>query len=113
MNTVTIGVSSIEDMQRRTEAAFRGKRQGEWITFASVELLWKIMTPRRWELVRAMAGKGPMSQRAAARLVKRDVKNIHADVQALLKYGILEKSERGDIVSPYDAVHVDFMIEAA
>ena len=113
MNTVTIGVSSVEDMQRRTAAAFRGKPQGEWITFASAELLWKIMTPRRWELVRAAAGKGPMFQRAAARLVKRDVKNIHADVQALLKYGVLEKSEGGNIAFPYDAVRVDFMIEAA
>ena len=113
MNTVTIGVSSVEDMQRRTAAAFRGEPQGEWITFASIELLWKIMTPRRWELVGAMAGKGPMSQRAAARLVKRDVKNIHADVRALLKYGVFEKSEDGNIVFPYDAVHVDFMIEAA
>lgn len=111
MNTVTIGVSSDVDARRRTEAAFRGKKQGEWITFSSVELLWKIMTPRRWELVQAMAGEAPMSLRAAARLVQRDVKNIHADVQAMLKYGVLEKTLAGDIVFPYDAVHVDFMIE--
>jgi predicted transcriptional regulator len=113
MSTVTIGVSRTEDMQRRMKAAFRGEPQGEWITFASVELLWKIMTPRRWDLVRAMAGKGPMSLRAAARLVKRDVKNIHADVQALLEHGVLEKTAAGEIAFPYDAVHVDFMIEAA
>lgn len=111
MNTVTIGVASAEDMKRRTAAAFHGRKQGEWITFSSVELLWKIMTPRRWELVRAMAGEGPMSVRAIARLVGRDVKNIHADVQALLKYCVLEKTEDGDIVFPYDAVHVDFLIE--
>lgn len=111
MNTVTIGVATEADMRRRTAASFRGRKQGEWITFSSVELLWKVMTPRRWELVRAMAGKGPMSVRGVARLVERDVKNIHTDVQALLQYGVLEKTKVGDIDFPYDAVHVDFMIE--
>lgn len=111
MSVVTIGVSSEDEMRRRTAAAFRGKNQGEWITFSSVELLWKVMTPRRWELVRLMAGAGPMSLRGVARLVRRDVKNIHADVQALLKYGVLEKTADGEIVFPYDSVHVDFTIE--
>ena len=113
MNTVTIGVSSLDDVMRRTAAAFRGKRQGERISFASVELLWKTLTPRRWELIRAMAGQAPMSMRAAARLVGHDVKTIHGDVQVLLQVEILEKDEAGRIVFPYDAVHVDFIITKA
>jgi len=113
MSTVTIGVSSLDDVMRRTAAAFRGKRQGERISFASVELLWKTLTPRRWELIRALAGQGPMSMRAAARLVGHDVKTIHGDVQALLQAEILEKDEAGRIVFPYDAVHVDFVITKA
>jgi predicted transcriptional regulator len=113
MSTVTIGVSSLDDVMRRTAAAFRGKPQGEHISFASVELLWKTLTPRRWALIRAMAGKGPMSMRAAGRLVGHDIKTIHGDVQALLAAGVLEKDEAGRIVFPYDAIHVDFMIEAA
>jgi predicted transcriptional regulator len=113
MSTVTIGVSSLDDVMRRTAAAFRGKRQGERISFASVELLWKTLTPRRWELIRAMAGQGPMSMRAAARLVGYDVKTIHGDVQALLQAEILEKDEAGHIIFPHDAVHVDFVITKA
>lgn len=113
MSTVTIGVASIEDVRRRTAAAFRGEPQGEFITFSSVELLWKVMTPRRWALVQAMAGKGPMSLRAAARLVSRDVKNVHADVQALAHAGVLHRAIDGNIEFPYDAIHVDFMIQAA
>ncbi|HME20900.1 MAG TPA: transcriptional regulator [Acetobacteraceae bacterium] len=110
MSTVTIGVSSLEEVMRRTAAAFRGKRQGERISFASVELLWKTLTPRRWGLIRAMAGQGPMSMRAAARLVGHDVKTIHGDVRALLDAEVLEKDEMGRIVFPYDVVHVDFTI---
>ncbi len=77
MSTVTIGVSSFDDVLRRTTEAFRGKPQREHISFASVELLWKTLTPRRWALVRAMAGKGPMTIRAAGRLVGHDIKTIH------------------------------------
>jgi predicted transcriptional regulator len=110
VNTVTIGVSSIEQVKQRTEAAFRGQWQGERISFASVELLWKALTPRRWALIRAMAGQAPMSLRAVARLVGHDVKVVHGDVQALLKADILEKDEGGRIVFPYDAAHVDFII---
>ncbi|HEY6434241.1 MAG TPA: transcriptional regulator [Acetobacteraceae bacterium] len=113
MTTVTIGVSSLDDVLRRTTDAFRGKPQGEHISFASVELLWKTLTPRRWALVRAMAGRGPMSIRAAGRLVSHDFKTIHGDVQALLEAGVLGKDDAGRIVFPYDTIHVDFMIEAA
>jgi predicted transcriptional regulator len=113
MSTVTIGVSSLDEVMLRTEAAFRRKPQGERIYFASVELLWKTLTPRRWQLIRAMAGQSPMSVRAAARLVGYDVKTIHGDVQALLQADILEKDKAGRIMFPYDAVHVDFTITKA
>jgi len=113
MSTVTIGVSSFDDVMRRTSAAFQGKPQSEHISFASVELLWKTLTPRRWALIRAMAGKGPMSIRAAGRLIGHDIKTIHGDVQALLEAGVVEKDDADQVVFPYDAIHVDFMIKAA
>jgi hypothetical protein len=47
MNTVTIGVASLGDTQRRASAAFRGKKQGARISFASEDLLWKTLTPKR------------------------------------------------------------------
>jgi hypothetical protein len=52
-------------------------------------------------------------QRAAGRLIGQDIKTIHADVQALLNAGVLEKNAAGRLKFPYDAIHVDFMIEAA
>jgi predicted transcriptional regulator len=64
-------------------------------------------------LVQAMTGQGGMTIREAARRVGRDVKAVHGDVHALLDAGILERTDDGQIVFPYDAVHVDFMLEAA
>jgi predicted transcriptional regulator len=113
MNTVTIGVSSIGASRQRAEAAFRGEYQGEYLSFASVELLWKVLTPKRWELLKVMTGAGPMTIREAARKVGRDVKAVHGDIQALLKAGVLDRNEGGRIVFPYDAIHVDFTITKA
>ncbi|HHW77527.1 MAG TPA: transcriptional regulator, partial [Xanthomonadaceae bacterium] len=43
----------------------------------------------------------------------RDVKAVHGDVRALLNAGLLDKTEDGKIVFPYDAIHVDFIVKAA
>ena len=59
MNVVTIGVSSVKEVRRRTAAAFHGGRQGSHISFASEELLWKTLTPKRWALLKIMAVWGP------------------------------------------------------
>lgn len=113
MNTVTIGVSSVADTQARMRAAFRGRKQGAFIGFDSLELLWKVLTPKRWDILRAMTGAGPLAIRAVARRVERDVKSVHGDVQALLRAGMLDRAEDGRIEFPYDEVHVDFVVRAA
>jgi predicted transcriptional regulator len=113
MNTVTIGVSSPEAAKARMRRAFKGEKQGAFISFTSLELLWKILTPKRWEIVRTMAGVGPLTIREVSRRVRRDVKSVHGDVQALLKAGVIDRAEDGRIVFPYDQVHVDFVVNAA
>jgi hypothetical protein len=74
MSTVTIGVVSLGYTQRRVSAAFRGKKQGARISFASEDLLWKTVTPKRWALLKLMAGEGSMAIREVARRAKRDVR---------------------------------------
>jgi predicted transcriptional regulator len=83
------------------------------ISFATPELLWKVLTAKRWELLKAMCGAGPMSIREAARRVGRDVKAVHSDVTALLNAGVLDRVEDGRIIFPYNAVKVEFLLQAA
>jgi Predicted transcriptional regulator len=112
MKTVTLGVSSVEATKRRMAAAFQGEAQGTFISFTSIELLWKVLTAKRWEILRAMTGQGELAIREVARRVGRDVKAVHGDVTALVHAGVLDRS--GDGVSfPYDAVHVDFTLRKA
>jgi predicted transcriptional regulator len=110
MKTVTLSVASREAVTQRALAAFKGKKQGAHISFASVELLWKTLTKKRWELLQAMTGEGAMTIRELARRVGRDVKAVHGDVRALLNAGILDSTDDGYIIFPYDAVHVDFTL---
>ncbi len=112
MNTVTLSVASQDEVTRRALAAFDGEAQGAHISFASPELLWTTLTRKRWALLRAMTGQGPMSIREAARRVGRDVKAVHGDVSALIAAGVLDRTDEG-VVFPYDAVHVDFMLTKA
>lgn len=113
MTMVTIGVSSVENTKARIRNAFTGKAQGAFISFSSPELLWKAITPKRWAVLQAMTGAGPIAIREVARRVERDVKSVHGDVQALLKVGVIDRAVNGRIVFPYDAVHVDFVLRAA
>jgi predicted transcriptional regulator len=83
------------------------------ISFATPELLWQVLTAKRWQLLKALCGAGPVSIREAARRVHRDVKAVHGDVTALLNAGVLDRAEGGGIVFPFDAVKVEFLLKAA
>ena len=113
MASVRIGVSSAEDTRARMVGASKGEEQGAFISFVSAELLWKVITPKRWGVLRAMTGAGPLAIREVARRVGRDVKSVHGDIQALLKAGVLDRADDGRILFPYDEIHVDFVVRAA
>jgi predicted transcriptional regulator len=116
MNTVILEVRSLADTLAEAARAMHGTLDASpdmHIGFASPELLWQVLTAKRWELLKALCGAGPVSIREAARRVTRDVKAVHGDVTALLEAGILQRTPQGGIEFPYDAVKVEFMLKAA
>ncbi|VXC90565.1 conserved hypothetical protein [Burkholderia sp. 8Y] len=112
MTTVTLGIASRDDITRSFAAAMRGEEQGEFISFATPDLLLRTLTQLRWDILKKMTGAGAMSIRELARRVDRDVRRVHDDVLALINVGVLERSDNGDIIFPYDAIHVDFTLQA-
>jgi len=73
------------------------------------------LTPLRLELIRAIAEDAPESMREAARLVERDVSDVHADLKQLDVLGILAFEAGGpngaiQPVVPFDRieVHIDY-----
>jgi predicted transcriptional regulator len=113
MRTVTLDVSSREATNRRFLRAFEGEPQGDIISFESPAQLFKVLSGKRWEVLNLMTGSGPMTIRELARRLGRDVKAVHGDVHALLNAGILQKTDSGQIVFPFEALHVDFMLKEA
>ncbi|GIL06350.1 MAG: transcriptional regulator [Betaproteobacteria bacterium] len=115
MRTVTLEVRSPSEAMTdfvRTWKSGKAQRTAR-IAFATPELLWKVLTAKRWELLKALCGVGPVSIREAARRVGRDVKAVHGDVQALLEAGLLVRAQGGGVEFPFDAVKVEFLLHAA
>ena len=115
MKTVTLDVGTREEAGEDFIRAWQtGKPQrNARISFETPELLWKVLTARRWELLKSLCSVGPVSIREAARRVGRDVKTVHVDVTALLDAGVLDRTASGAIEFPYEAAKVEFLLQAA
>ena len=115
MSTVVLEVRSLADTLADAARAMKsGRGDGEArIGFASPELLWQVLTAKRWELLKALCGAGPVTVREASRRVGRDIKAVHSDLTALAKAGILTRTDTGQVEFPYDAIKVEFLLEAA
>ncbi|WP_163272805.1 transcriptional regulator [Chelativorans alearense] len=113
MNTLTVRIESLESTAAAVARAMQsGKAEpSAGLSFTSYETLHRVLAPKRLEIVRAMAGKGVLTHRAVARLVRRDFKAVHTDLTALIQAGIVERVEDG-VVFPYDTIHVEFDIHA-
>lgn len=114
MRSVTIGVTTPEEIAERFVRAWEtGEAQEAHIGFLTLDDLWKTLTLKRWGIIKAMTGAGPLAIREIARRVGRDVKAVHGDVHLLVNAGLLDKTADGKIVFHYDEVRVDFVLKAA
>ncbi len=115
MKTVVLDVATRQDAGEDFIRAWESGKPEKYarISFETPELLWKVLTARRWDLLKSLCGVGPISIREASRRVGRDVKTVHGDVTALLAAGVLDKTAKGEIVFPYEAVKVEFLLQAA
>jgi len=82
------------------------------LQFGSYDDLVDNLTPLRLELTEAIAAESPDSMRAAARLVDRDVSDVHADLKRLEVLGIIELEPGGpggalQPVVPFDTIEMN------
>ena len=85
------------------------------LQFGTYDDLIDSITPLRLELVQAIVEHGPESMREAARLVDRDVSDVHSDLKHLEVIGVLALEEGGpggamQPVVPFDRIemHIDY-----
>lgn len=115
MKTVTLDVQSPSDAMADFAQVWKSGKgsKADRISFATPELLWKVLTAKRWDLLKGLCAAGPVTVREAARRVDRDVKAVHADLSALLRAGLLRRTESGQVEFPYATVKVEFLLQAA
>ena len=115
MNMVVLEVRSLKETLANAARAMktaRAEREAR-ISFATPELLWEVLTAKRWQILKVLCGAGPVSIREAARRVGRDVKAVHGDITALLEAGVLTRAADKRIEFPFDAIKVEFLLRAA
>jgi predicted transcriptional regulator len=97
MRTVVLGIEMQNDVTRRILATAKDQRKAgnDRISFESAGELWRVLAPKRMEIVRAMTGAGPLTIREVARRVGRDFKAVHSDVRMLANTGVLDRTDSG------------------
>lgn len=114
MNTLIIGNQPAA--QRRADIVHTWKtgkpEAAARLDFESLEGAWKLLNAKRWGILRAMAGQGPLAIREIARRVDRDVRAVHSDVRALHLSGVIDKTPQGQMILPYDVIRLDFTFAA-
>lgn len=118
MKARTLKVTSNPDWRCSLHAAARGAfaadtYQGETLNFESPAAFFSRLTEKRWEMLYALQGAGEVAVRELARRLERDVKRVHEDAGALVDLGLVERTERGGLVCPFDDIHVDMHLKRA
>lgn len=79
-------------------------------TFHDPDQLHRVTRPANLELLRTIAREAPESVRETARLVDRDVRQVHDNLAELEALGLIDMVEDGSAKRPtvwYDTIEVD------
>lgn len=118
MRTATIHIRKASDALEAARAGFlsawkTGEYAGEHFDFESPAALFRVLTPKRWELIEGLQKTGPIGVRALARALGRDVKRVHDDASAMIEIGLIEKTTEGKLMVPFTEIRADFVMRSA
>jgi predicted transcriptional regulator len=99
LKRVRIAVESLDQTNARWLQALHGRtkcREEELITLPSWEVLGRILSPPRLQILALIPVLKPRSISALAKALKKDFKNVHTDVKFLADLGLIELKEVGN-----------------
>jgi predicted transcriptional regulator len=107
-------VSSAKGFVDAWKRAERGEKAivDQKLTFENLETLLRTLTAKRWELLKNLRRKGPLSIRALSKNLGRDYKNVHTDTSVLLNLGLIERTQDEKIKVPWDIVEARLKLAA-
>lgn len=98
---IVIGTGTLADASKEFVEAWRQTEQGhiskapvEKITFKDQRMLFKTLTPKRFEILKSVhQKKAGVSIRALSKELDRDYSNVYQDVKILFQLGLMLKHE--------------------
>lgn len=120
-STLVVTVQSNEDFHDDVVEAIESLEAGEpvdsmpTLSFASYQELMGTLTPSVLELIEAIRRERPDSINEAARVVDRDVKNVHQELTRLAQLGLIYFEEEGRRKRPvvwFDELIIDLPFES-
>ncbi|MBI5330182.1 MAG: MarR family transcriptional regulator [Betaproteobacteria bacterium] len=87
--------------------------QGETLNFETPGAFFSRLTSRRWAVLNTLLGAGEVPVRELARRLGRDVKRVHEDAAELVELGLIERTEHGALLCPFDDIHMDMHMRQA
>jgi predicted transcriptional regulator len=76
------------------------------LSFESARSLFSELTPARLDLLDTLRRVGPCSVYALAKAAERNYSNVHTDVARMEELGLIERSEDGAVMVPYESVEI-------
>jgi len=111
--TLTITLDSDWGRQIRA-AASKGEKdqyQGETLNFQRADEFFSMLTGNRWRLLHEVMRCGEIGIRELARHIGRDVRRVHDDIVVLQDLGLVDRTDGGGVVCPFEDIHVDIHVE--
>ena len=110
---ITVGGALEAEASRRFIDAWHRAEQGKkfrerHLAFESWDVLARVLTAKRMELLRYVRRHEVASVRALAKALKRDYSNVHADIQALSAAGLIDTVD--GVRADYDVIDTKIAI---
>ena len=105
-STLVVTVRASDEFHDDVRSAIRALEAGEsvesspTISFGTYDELMETLTPRVLDLIEEIRRDKPESINEAARVVDRDVKNVHEELARLARLGIIYFEENGQRKRP-------------
>jgi predicted transcriptional regulator len=113
-DNIRVHVGTLEEMGQRFINAWHRAEKGEAVdetnlTFHDLQSLLTALTPKRLDLLRYVRHHKVNNIRALATDLRRNYKNVHNDVEALSKLGLLSRTAE-NVVAPYAEIDARFVL---
>ena len=105
-STLVVTVKSSDEFKNDVTADVEALERGKTVdatptlSFTSYDDLMETFTPRVLDLIDAIQREGPVSINETARVVDRDVKNVHEELSRLARLGIIYFEAEGQRKRP-------------